>query len=319
METSITNIEPVENLLKIGNYLKMWRVNFNGLRLYIQEEPFAYYSGLTGALDASQFKGDPNVKQLESWRDGMIDSFGEKALRDYVDFTATFGTLVHESLVTIKEKGGIDWGEEKDKSYERFLAAYQEKQLIPNLKVIKKMTYDHCKHAASLLQFVHDRVQEIYAIETAAKWESLKICTPIDMFCLCRATEKGEFKKETINIKTSSQISDHHLKQASCEFMMWNETYGEAENTAILRTKNYTEGKIATYEHKYLNKQEAELIAKKAYRKLEVCFDDEATYYPFPINKSFDGFTKIGEQPIIVQRTLAEEWALAKENQLITE
>jgi len=306
---SITNIEKVENLLKIGTFLKMFRVNFNGLRIYIQEQPFQYYSGLTGALSAATFKGDPDAKRLTGWRNSMIDSFGEKNTKDFVDMTADFGSLLHMSLVTIKEKGCIDWGEEKDRSYEYFINAYKAKNIEPDMKTIKNMSYDYCKHVASLLQFIHERVHEIYAIETPCIWETMKIATPIDLVCSCRPTEKGAFVNTTINIKTSSQISGHQLEQIACENFMWNATYDfQADNTAIVRTKDWNESKSPTFEFKYLNKEDSDKIALEAAKRLGICLNSSASYFPSPISKSFQGTTKAGEKPEIISKTLEEEW-----------
>jgi hypothetical protein len=307
----ITEIETIENMLKIGNYLKMFRVNFNGLRLYIKETPFTYYSGLTGALSASMFSGNQDKRRLDKWRTSMIDSFGEKNTNDFVEFTADFGHLLHAAAVTIKDNGCINWNEEKDKAFEYFVNMYKKKFLEPDIKVIKKQTYEYQKHVASLMQFHYDMVQEVYAIETPAIWEGLKIATPIDEFCKCRQTPKGDFANTTINFKTSSAINKHQMNQVACEMTMWNETYNEkADFTAIMRTKDWIEGKIATYEYKYMDKEMATKLALKCSNRLALCLDDEeSTYYPSPINKSFNGITKIGQQPIIVSKNLQEEWA----------
>jgi len=308
----ITEIEKIENMLKIGNYLKMFRISWNGLRIYIQENPFTYYSGLTGALSASTFKGDPDTKRLTGWRNSMIDSFGQKNTENYVDMTADFGTLLHMAAVTIKEKGAINWGEEKDRAYEYFIESYKKKGIDPDFKTIKKIVYEYQKHVASLLQFIYERVNEIYAIEVPVKWDSVKIATPIDLFCSCKQTDKGDFARTTINIKTSSQISNHQLEQISCENHMWNQTYGEsngyADFTAIMRTKDWTEGKAPTYEYKYLTSEQAKIYWENAKARLLLCLNSNASYFPSPLNKSFNGETKLGQQPIIVQKTLEQEW-----------
>jgi hypothetical protein len=305
----ITKIELVENMLKIGNYLKLFRVNFNGLRLYISENPFSYYSGLTGALSAAAFSGDKDKRRLSSWRNDFIDSYGKKAADDYLQMTADFGTLLHSALVTIKEKGQINWNEEQDNAHEYFVQAYREKFLEPDVKVIKSMVYEYQKHVASLMQFHYDCVQEIYAIETPAIWEGLKIATPIDEVCLCRQTPKGEFKPTTINLKTSSQISKSQFEQIACEMVMWNHTYEDkVEYTAILRTKDWTEGKTPTYKYKYLPKEEAEKLALNCEKRLLLCLQSEASYFPEPTHKKFTGITKIGEMPIITVTSIQEEW-----------
>jgi len=309
---NIQDIEVIENMLKIGNFNKMFRVNYNGCRLYVQPTPFAYYSGLTGALSAATFNGDTNNKRLKGWRENFIDSFGAKNADDYLSMTADFGSLLHLALVTIKENGCINWEEEKAKAMEYFINCYIVKRIEPNLKVIKQQVYDYQKHVASLMQFVYERVHEIYAIEVPAKWEALKIATPIDLFCSCRQTEKGEFKKTTINLKTSSQITKHHLEQVSCEFEMWNETYGDAEFTAIMRTIDWREKSGPTFDYKYLNKEQATELSLNAKQRLKLCLQSDASYYYEPSNKTFTGVTKIGEKPIIIEKSLQEEWENAK-------
>jgi hypothetical protein len=44
-----------------------------------------------------------------------------------------------------------------------------------------------------------------------------------------------------------------------------------------------------------------------------------ASYYPNPVNKSFTGKTKIGEQPVIISKTIEEEWidALQQKTEVI--
>ena len=323
MQSNIQDIEKIENLLKIGSYDKMYRVNYNGQRIYVQEQPFTYYSGLTGALSAATFKGDQDAKRLSSWRNSMIDSFGEANTDNYIAMTADFGTLLHMALVTIKERGAINWEEEKDKAYGYFVNAYKVKGIDPDFKVIKKMVFEYLKHVASLMQFVYERVQEIYAIEVPAKWESLRIATPIDIFCSCKQTEKGAFANTTVNIKTSSQISSHQLEQISCEMHMWNQTYGiihngvlplngekdqYAEFTAIVRTKDWTESKSPTYEYKYLNSEQAKIYWQSAKARLQLCLNSSASYLSSPVNKTFKGETKIGEMPVIETRSLEDEW-----------
>jgi len=306
---SITNIEKIENLLKIGTFMKMFRVNFNGMRLYIQEEPFQYYSGLTGALSACTFRGDQDAKRLDGWRTSMIDSFGHKNTEDYVSMTADFGTLLHMSLVTIKEKGCIVWSEEQDKAQEYFVNAYRAKSIEPDMRTIKKMRFDYCKHVSSLLQFVYDRVQEIYAIEAPCLWETMRICTPIDMVCSCRPTEKGDFKTTTINIKTSSQISAHQLEQIACENYMWNNTYDlQADISAIIRTKDWKDSGTPTYEWKYITKDECIKAAEEAAKRLWLCLNSNSSYFPNPMSKTFVGETKAGEKPEISIKTLEQEW-----------
>lgn len=314
MQPSIQDVEKIENLIKIGNYDKMYRINHNGSRMYIKESPFMYYSGLTGALTNATFKGNPEEKRLTGWRNSMINSFGEKSTNDYVEMTAEFGTLLHAALVGIQKTGGVVWNEERDKAYECFLAAYNKRRIEPDYRTIRRMTFEYQKHIGSMLQFIYDRVQEIYAIEVPARWEELKIATPIDLFCLCRQTPKGDFSKTTINLKTSSGISNHQFEQVACEFRMWNETYPDdmASNTAILRTVDWSEGKPPTYEYKYLNHLDAHVLSFDAEKRLTICLGSSSSYYPNPINKYFEGETKAGELPLIVFKSLEEEWVEAQ-------
>jgi hypothetical protein len=142
----------------------------------------------------------------------------------------------------------------------------------------------------------------------------LKIATPIDLFCSCRQTEKGGFANTTINIKTSSQISNHQMEQIACEQYMWNNTYDDkADFTAIVRTKDWNEGKSPTYEYKYMDSEMAGKLAKMAYERLYLCLNSPASYFPNPVSRSFEGETKAGEMPIIVCKTLEQEWKSSAE------
>jgi hypothetical protein len=239
----------------------------------------------------------------------MIDSLGLKGADDYLQMTADFGTLLHSALVGIKEKGSVIWSEQRDLAYEYFILAYKKKGIEPDYKTIRKMTFEYCKHVSSLLQWVYDRVEAIYAIEVPAMWEELSICTPIDIYCSCRQTEKGDFRKTTVNMKTSSQVSNHQFEQVACEFNMWNSTYPDeqAEFTAILRTMDWR--KTPTYEYKYLGNTDAMILSSNARKRLELCLDSESSYLPNPVNRIFEGETKIGESPVIITKSLQEEWA----------
>lgn len=307
----IRDIEPIVDLLGNKHFKKLFRVNFKGFRLYIEPEPFQYYSGLTGALGSATFKGDPAEKRLKNWRESFIDSMGKDAADNYVDLTADFGTLLHMALVTIKEERQINWAEEKEKAEEYFINAYMKKGMEPDHYVINKMVYEYQKHVGSLMQFIYERVHSIHAIEVPATWEAMRIATPIDLVCDCRPTPKGEFVRTTINMKTSNQITPHHLIQASCELMMWNETYQnlEAENTAILRTMGkWREKSGPNFDFKYLNIDDAIKKAALSMDQLSLCLRTEASYLPEPRYRSFDGITKMGDQPVIKEYGIEEDW-----------
>jgi hypothetical protein len=90
---------------------------------------------------------------------------------------------------------------------------------------------------------------------------------------------------------------------------MWNLTYPDkADFTAILRTKDWTEGKNPTYEYKYLNKDQAKETAFNCSKRLNLCLNSDASYFPSPINKSFNGETIAGQKPEIIEKTLEQEW-----------
>lgn len=310
---NITEIELIENLLKIGQYEKMHRINYMGKRIYIQETPFKHYSGLTGALSAATFKGDGGARRLGKWRESLVDSFGKQNFDTYMDAMAEFGTLTHESIVTIKENGKINWSEEEDKAWEYFMRFFKNKEMTPPEGIIRKMVFEYLQQVGSLLQFVYERVHEIYAIETMARWEELQIATPIDIFCSCRPTPKADFKKTTLNIKTSKQIGEEQLNQASCEMDMWNETYGDAEFTGIIRGKDWKDK--PTFDMKVISVEDANIRLANIKPRLQLCMNDpDATYITNPVSKSFKGITVAGEIPEIVTMTLQEEWESRDEN-----
>lgn len=305
----IKDVEKIFDLAKSEKYHRLFRINYNGLRLYINNNPFAYYSGLTGALEAATFKGDPASKRLNKWREGMIEKMGQENTYNWVKMTADFGTLLHEALVRIKDNGQIIWKEEEEIAIEYFKNSFEQKG-VNDLSLVRKATYEYQKHVGSLMQFVYERVHEIQAIEVPAIWKELNIATPIDLVCTARQTPKGEFMKSTINIKTSKQITPHHLEQASCELIMWNQTYEDekAMATGILRTKDWTEGKTPTFDYKYHKFEDARVKALAAYRRMELCLQTESSYFPEPKSKSFQGTTKLGEAPDIAIHSIEEDW-----------
>jgi len=306
----IEDVEKIIDLTGSAQYKKLFRINYNGKRLYVQTEPFAYYSGLTGALSAATFAGDPGKMFLKSWREGFIDNFGIEKTNSYVEATADFGSLVHAALVRIKENGALDWNEERDIAEEEFKNTMLKSGSI-NLSVVRRMVYDYQKHVGALMQFIYERVDKIHAIEVPAIWEELKIATPIDIVCSCRQTPKGDFEETTVNIKTSSQISPSHMEQIACEMHMWNLTYDnrEAEFTAILRTKDWVENKTPTFEYKSLNYMEASDKAGEVFKRLWLCLNSPSTYFPDPTSKKFTGVSKLGEMPTIEITGIEDEFA----------
>lgn len=283
-----------------GNYRVLYRTNGGGMRWYFDIDPFVHYSGLTGAMEKSTFKGDQDARRLDSWRSGFIDSFGEKAQKDYVEMTAEFGTLLHMALVTIKEKGKLVWLEEKDKARYYFEDIFLAQGRPIDERLISKMVFEYCKHAASLLQFIHERVSEIHAIEVPAICERLKIATPIDLVCTARPTPKADFVKMCVNLKTSSSITAHHLEQSAMEAMMWGETYNDMAVPAILRTKDFR-GNAPTYDFKVSEADVSDLM-----ERMSLCLKGKSSYWYEPTFEEFMGETSLGE-PVNIRSISLEE------------
>lgn len=306
----ITNLEEVRDLT--GNHdLRLFRINFNGQRLYINHDPFTYYSGLTGALEAATFKGDNGERSLKTWREKLIEFYSRREVNHFVETTAEFGTLVHEALLFIKENGKIDWSYEADKAEAMFEDQLMKMSIFPDPKFIRDSVFEYCKHVASMLQFVHERVEEIYAIECPVISQGLKIATPVDLVCKCRQTPKGTAEKTVINVKTSNQITPHHLEQVACELVFWNETFpGElCEYSAILRTKEWRDGKAPTFDYKYQDIGQSIELHENASQRLKLCLQHpDSSYYPEPTYRRFTGETNLGEAPEIQVISLQEEW-----------
>lgn len=302
----ITEQELIKNLIKGMPTILMNRINFGGWRLYTQREPFQVYSGLTGALAASTFKGDIESKRLGKWRDAMIDQLGgQKTQEAYLESMADFGTLCHEAIVRIWDKKKLDWEYEQDYAYKFFENSDKVNGIIPSDGVIRKRVFEYCKTAASLMQFIFDEVEEIYAVEGMAKCDALQIATPIDV--TCRLKRKGN-PIVTLNIKTSEQFTDSHRTQVAVEKYLWNETYTDcqATGTGLLRAKAWSLKKgVPTYEFELVDDK---VLLENALNRLNLCKSDPAaTYLSFPKDTIvFTGETKLGEQPKMITKTLEQ-------------
>ncbi len=300
----ITENEKIENLFKAGiKTLTMHRINFGGKRLYCTTEPFKVYSGLTGALSAATFKGSQDAKRLDKWRDKMVGQLGQEGQQAYLQTMADFGTLVHEALVTIKENGGLDWKAEQEHAHLYFEASAKRNGIEPNYGVIRSQVFEYCKSAASLMQFVYEKVDEIYAIEGMAKSDMLEIATPIDLVCKLR-----DGIIASLNIKTSSQIGDHQLEQATIEKYLWNETYPDLQVnvTGIIRTKDWR--KAPSYEFLLVTPEQEKEMGNDAFKRLKLVRENQnSTYLNYPKNiPIFTGETKAGEMPNIEYKTLEQ-------------
>lgn len=293
--------ELVENLIKSDfKGHRVWRYDFYGRRIYFNPETGREYSGLTGAMSACTMKGDQEEKQLSKWRDKFIDTHGQQGYKDFLDATADFGSLIHYGLIRIKEDGFIDWKEWNDFAQTYFEGFYKSKGLELDQGVIQSQVFESCKHMASLLQWVYERVDEIKAVEVACMWEDYSICTPVDIVALCRATPKAKPEWTTVNIKTSSQISQKQLDQSSIENYMWNQTYDlHCPATGILRTKDWRT--TPSYEYKsadYIGERVDEWSRKFAIGQ---------KYFNRPaVVQKFTGITKLGESPIIESLNLKQ-------------
>ena len=291
-------IEEIKNLATGSSFpgITMHRMYFQGRRSYVMMNPFRMYSGLTGALGAVTFKGDPDAKRIDKWRDSMINQLGSIEKQEaYLNTMADFGTLVHETLVNIRNDGALDWGQMNDYAEHYFEASARKNGIQPNPNVISRQVFDFNKAAASMLQYVYENVHEILAIEVMVKSESLQIATPVD---LVYRTKNMDI--HIVNVKTSGQISDHQIEQASMELLMWNETYPElkAKKTGIVRSKDWNLKKgVPTYEDKMITVEEANEIIKGTLPRLQIGKD---LYANFPTSVGvFVGTTKLGESPKI--------------------
>ncbi len=311
MQNIITEKESIYNLIQCDKFtsITMERMRYIEKRLYVTPEPFKVYSGLTGALDAATFKGNRGAKRLGKWRDKMRAELGAEGQEAYLNSMADFGTLCHEALVRIKQYGFLDWSFEQEYAAQFFEASAKKHDIYPNRNVISSQVFEYCKAAASLLQFVHDNVIEIYAIETMALSDELQIATPIDL--VCRVKEKKGERTVALNIKTSEQFGAHHYDQVAVEMHLWNNTYPDfkVDATGLLRPKDWSQKKgVPTYEYELMDADDQKNTFEKIRSRLLLCMSDpECTYLNYPTELPvFDGITKAGEAPKIVVKTLEQ-------------
>lgn len=318
MENFITEITEIKNLLKISSVqtITMYRVNFDYKRGYVMVNPFQVYSGLTGALAAATFKGNIESKRIGKWRDKMIAHLGGQDNQEaYLQAMADFGSLCHECLVRIKENGKLDWNEEQTYAAAYFEQSAKDSGITPSGSVIRSQVFEYCKAAAAILQFCYDNVVEIYAIEAMCKDDNLMIATPLDLVCMIKI-KNGEIPV-SINLKTSSQITNSHREQVAVEKHLWNSTYPDLNvvATGILRPKDWNLKKVPSYEFELLERGLDDALLKYAISRLEIIKEDElSTYLTFPKEiPVFTGISKLGEAPQIITKTLEEMFLEEKE------
>lgn len=303
-------IEEIKNLITTGfQGITMHRITYRRKRGYMTEDPFAMYSGLTGALSAATFKGNQDNKRIEKWRDKMVGHLGgQEAQEAYLNSMADYGTLLHETLVDINNNRQIDWEAHRPHVADYFLASARKIGIDPNMDVIESQVFEHCKGAASMMQFFFDHVEEIHAIETMAKCDELGIATPTDIVCDIRDKKAGKLRIG-INLKTSGQFGDHQREQVSVEKYLWNKTYPELQidRAALLRPKDYKKD-TPTYEFEVLDPAESDALAADAIQRLNLCRSNpDSTYINFPKSAQvFTGVMKLGGKPTIVTRPIQE-------------
>lgn len=307
--------EEVKNLIQSPvPTIVMTRINYFHKRLYVLDDPFQVYSGLTGALDAVKFKGNQEVKRISKWRDKMIDHLGGvQEQRDYLNTMADFGTIVHEAIVRMWTNGLLKWEDEQEYARNYFRESALANNIQPNDVVIRQQVFEYCKNAASLMMFLHEQVDELYAVESMAKSDDILIATPIDM-----VVKLKDKRVVTINVKTSGQITNSQREQVAVEKFLWNETYDlKAHTTGILRPKDWMLKKgVPTYEFETLKTDEENRYLTSVYARLKIAMADaESTYINFPKETVvFTGETKIGENPTMESKTLEQ---LYKESQTL--
>lgn len=295
--------QEINNLLLNGfPTVTMFRINLFGKRLYCSSNPFKVYSGLTGALSACTFRGNQESKRLDKWRDKMINHLGGEGQQAYLNSMADFGTAIHECIARAWIQQGLNWEEEKEIADAYFRESALQNKIEVNEMVLQQQIFEYCKSAASLLSFLHNEVSELYSVEGMGYSDQLEIATPVDLFCKLK-----NGKTATLNIKTSSQISDSHREQVAIEKLLWNSTYQNADCTGIIRPKDWSMKKgIPTYELEILKADEEKKLADNAVARLMLAKNDEnSTYLNFSKEvSSFSGQTKLGENPKIETKTL---------------
>jgi len=307
------NKELIANLLTKSDFrgVLMYRANFIGRRCYILPEPFTVFSGLTGAISASTFKGDVNERRLDSWRQMQVQTFGTVDKADAnLDSLAAFGTSVHEAIVEVWQEQSYNFDTERMREY--FMESDKKLGIPHSEGVVNQKVFEFHKAVASLMQFFHEEVQEVLAVECMSMLPEYFLATPIDLVCTLK-----NGKRVSLNIKTSSQINDHHLNQAAMEREMWNVTYPDyqVEQSGIIRPKDWKIDKVPTYDLKLMKADECDERVKKMKMKLFACLQDEdSTYTNF--NKQtriFEGKIKLGEAPKIVTKTIEQAFMESQE------
>ena len=304
METEVIKnliTSPIETLV-------MNRISYMNRRCYVLtgmdeggNETNKVYSGLTSAMSASSFKGDINNVRLSKWRDKMVNQLGGlEQQQQYLDSMADFGTLTHSALVTIWENKSFDYDPQGEMAREYFIGSAKKLGISVNEDVLNSQVFDYLKAVSSLMQWIHDEVTDIVAVESMAICEKLKIATPLDIVCKL----KNSNDLVSINMKPSSQISDEHLKQASMEMMMWNETYPKYQvaRTGIFRPKDWMEKKgVPTYETKLLDLADAQNNYLAVSKRMEIALNDpDVSYANFNLTKKmFTGKVPLGAAPKI--------------------
>lgn len=305
----LVEIELIENLFKKSKIetITMQRVNAMGRRMYATRNPFKMYSGITGALGSATFSGNIEKKRLNKWRDKMINHLGSIEKQEaYLGSMADFGTLTHECIVRVWEQGNIDFDSENEYAENFFIQSAKKNNIEVNMEVVQAQVYEYGKSVASLMQFLHAEVEELYCVESMCYSEELIIATPVDIVCKLK-----NGKTATINIKTSSAIGDHQREQVAVEKYLWNLTYPncQAEITGIIRPKDWSEKKgVPTYELEFLKPEQEHLLLNSALNRLRLCLNDEnSTYANFPNNiPTFTGVCAMGDMPRIEYKTMEE-------------
>jgi hypothetical protein len=269
------------------------------------------FSGVTGALEASTFKGDIAARRLTSWREMQVQTFGTVEKADAaLDAMADFGTYMHEALVEIWQTQMYDFNSEKTREW--FMESDKKLGIPHNEAVVTQKVFEAHKAIAALMQFCYDEVADITAIETMCYSEHYKIATPVDLVGVLK-----DGKKVSLNMKTSKQISDHQLDQASMEAMMWNSTYPDhqVDYTGIWRPKDWNISKKPTYEFKLLGSKEIGERLAMILPRLTACMaNPDSTYANFDREvRIFTGKIKLGEAPQIVTKTIKQAFIESQE------
>ena len=313
MSNTIAPIEIIEPLYIATEYInvfgggkKVRRHNRTGKRLYTTEDGTSYVS-LTTFIGDTNLKAD--TKYLDSWRNEMIEILGSpKAVDEYVQMTANFGTWLHIAISDFVKAGFIDWMQ-----FTIDTSDFLRNNGFHNETILRTAIMELKKDMASIIQFFCDYKVTVLAVEIPVFKDNIATC--IDLVVEMLKTPKGEERhRAIINLKSGKKGNfDSHKLQLCWEREMFNNTYSfpnggsQIKSVYNIAPKNWTK-QIPTYSV-YNNTEEMEDFRLKFKARLDrantegyfknlglgsVCVLSGITNYGDSVEKNIR-FQKIGE------------------------